>query len=175
MRYICRHLELHSVPLYLSWFMLKCKKKKGSYGMGLLLLAVFLNSFIVQLACNLPHVLHRLDSLVSTHTHAEEGGHSHSHDTATSDVSHQHKEADSKSSCCTEQTNSPYIKVSQDSGWFSVIKGQSYPLDLISSAIYSCFPQSVLAAVSYVPPEDLPPKISDIRIFLQSLILFDVR
>lgn len=157
--------------------MLLKKKDRKTRIAGLLLLAVFLNFFFIQLACSLPHVVQRLAPLASAHTHQgkDDHGHSHTHDNATSDTSHHHDGDDLHNSCCSEQANTLFLKASQDSGWFSVIKGQPSTLALLTYTYYSYSPQAVLAAVSHAPPEDLPPKIPDIRIFLQSLILFDVR
>ena len=157
--------------------MLRRSKNKRSHGAGLLLLAVFLNFFLIQLVCSLPHVMQRMEPLATVHAHQEPNGHSHSHDKATSDAaSHQDDgESNTLNSCCSEQANTPFLKTSQHSSWLSFVKGQSSPYALLTYAFYSCFPQAIVAAVSHAPPEDLPPKITDIRIFLKSLILFDLR
>lgn len=164
------------LQLRYSYMFFKKKNRKTCIA-GLLLLTVFLNFYFIQLACSLPHVMQLLEPLASAHTHQEQDdhGHSHSHDNSTSNTSHQHGEADSHNSCCSEQAYPLFLKASQDSGWLSAINGQTVMLALLTCAFYSCFPQSALAAVSHAPPENLPPKIPDIRIFLQSLILFDVR
>lgn len=165
------------MQLYRGRYMLKEIKKKERNRVGLLLLAVFLNFFFIQLACSLPHVMQGLEPLAHAHPELDDHGHSHSHDKATAKTaSHHHDdESDAHNSCCSEQANTPFIKASQDSGWLSVVKGQHSTLSLLTYAFYSCFPQAALTAVSHAPPEDLPPKVPDIRIFLQSLILFDIR
>lgn len=140
-------------------------------------MAVFLNLFFIQLACGLPHIMQKLEPTAIAHAHPEQDDHGHSHHSATSDtVSHHHDgESDAHTSCCSEQSNIPFLKASQDSGWSAVVKGHISPLAQINYAFYSWLQQVALVAVAHMPPEDLPPKIPDIRIFLQSLILFDIR
>ncbi len=158
--------------------MLKGTKKRERHSAGLLLLAVFLNLFFIQLACSLPHLIQKLAPPAYAHANQENDGHGHSHDiNTTADTSSHHHdgEGDSNNSCCSEQSDTPFLKASVDSGWSAVVKGQPSPLALLAYAFYSCFPKAAMEAVSHAPPEDLPPKIPDIRIFLQSLILFDLR
>ncbi|MBW7468744.1 hypothetical protein K0O23_16835 [Pontibacter aydingkolensis] len=143
---------------------------------GLLLLVVFLNLFFVQLACSLPHLMQKLGPPASAYQENDSHGHNHSHDNTTANISsrHHNSEDDSHNSCCTEQSNSPFIKSSVDSCWSAFVKGQTSPLALLTYTFYNFFTKSVMEVVSHAPPEDLPPKIPDIRIFLQSLILFDI-
>ncbi|MBC5995077.1 DUF2946 family protein [Pontibacter cellulosilyticus] len=144
---------------------------------GLLLIAVFLNLFLIQLACNLPHLVERLsptfaaqghhhsaapDTQASAHKHAEEHAH------APSDHSHSGSE---DVDCCEKKAYAPFVKASAAADLLL--------LDKVPVVCSNVFYQTILGGalsrfafeVSPAPPDDPVPKIPDIRIFLHSLTI----
>jgi hypothetical protein len=144
---------------------------------GLLLIAVFLNLYLIQLACNLPHLVERLsptfaaqghhhsaapDTQASAHKHAEEHTHASS--------GHSHSDSDG-TTCCEEKAYAPFVKASSAADLPSVDK---VPF-ACSNIFYLAFLSAKLSCFAFegspVPPDDPVPKIPDIRIFLHSLTI----
>ncbi|MBB6613048.1 hypothetical protein H7F15_18555 [Pontibacter sp. Tf4] len=154
------------------------KKKAKRRGIpGLLLIAVFLNLYLIQLACNLPHLADRLlptfaaqghhhsaapDTQASAHKHAEE----HTH--AQSD--HSHSGSDD-ADCCEEKAYAPFVKASTAAYLPSLDKAPFVSSNVFYQAILTGTLSRFAFEVSPVPPDDPVPKIPDIRIFLHSLTI----
>lgn len=144
---------------------------------GLLLIAVFLNLYLIQLACNLPHLVERLsptftaqghhhsaapDTQASAHEHADKHTHAQSE--------HSHAGSDD-ADCCEENTYAPFVKASATADLLSFDRApfvcSNVFYQTILAGTLSCF----ASKVSPAPPDDPVPKIPDIRIFLHSLTI----
>ena len=147
--------------------------------MALSLLAVFVNLYLVQLVCNLPHLAQRLHPVASIQEHQHNKGHdahSHTHAHEASAPTHQHGDKHpasptEDSNCCTGQGNTPFVKASTTVELPSLIKTPLAFMLRLGHATLALLYQSRTAAVLHAPPDDVPLKIPDIRIFLHSLII----
>ncbi|PRY13792.1 hypothetical protein CLV24_105162 [Pontibacter ummariensis] len=153
---------------------------------GLFFLTAFLSLYLIQLVCNVPHLVQRLQPIASTPAHhhgAAHGGHSHTHGTdATNASSHQDdghahgKEAHSASStedagCCAGQEYAPFVKAST-SIELPALERAPFPfMGSLSQATLGFLYKLPFQEVSHAPPDAPVPKIPDIRIFLHSLVI----
>ncbi|MBF9252204.1 hypothetical protein I2I11_02755 [Pontibacter sp. 172403-2] len=159
--------------------MRKTRHNKKIRFMALSLLAVFVNLYLVQLVCNLPHLAQRLHPVASIQEHQHNKGHdehSHTHAHEASAPTHQHSDKHpasptEDSNCCTEQGNTPFLKASTTVELPSLIKAPLALVPRLVQAALALLYQNRTAAVSHAPPDNSPPKIPDIRIFLHSLII----
>ena len=154
--------------------MSKKRKAKQVSLIGLFLLAAFLNMYLVQLACNLPHLAQRLlpasssenhhhsatpEGQVPTHGHTEEHAH---------EESHSHSDGED---CCKGKDYAPFVKAAPSAALLSFDKvpltlpGAYYPTEV------AFIHKSHLLPLSHAPPDPPVPKIPDIRIFLHSLTI----
>lgn len=158
--------------------------KKKSF-IGRLLLTVFVNLFLVQLACTLPHLVQRLQPFASTpahHHNAKHDEHSHKHGHETSSPGHQGEERTDHSGghaasstedadCCAGQEYAPFLKASTSVELPSLVKSPLAFMGSLYQAVLSFLYKSHITGVSYTPPDAPVPKIPDIRIFLHSLTI----
>ncbi|WP_169728045.1 hypothetical protein [Pontibacter actiniarum] len=160
--------------------MKRTKRNKTVNFAGLLLLAVFVNLYLVQLVCNLPHLVQRLQSITQSHHHSGHGNH-HRTESKTSAAGHDHHEhshhgdqqpasAPEDASCCSELAYAPLLESSSSVKLPSLVKVQFTIMGSLYQAVLRSFYRNLIRAVSHAPP-DAPPKIPDIRIFLHSLII----
>lgn len=150
--------------------------------MGLFLLTVFVNLYLVQLVCNLPHLAQRLQPVASTPAHHHSAGHDgHSHKQETSSGhhgdGHAHHEGEHPASsledagCCAGQEYAPILKASPSVELPSLVKAPFTFISNLCQAVLSFLYKSRITAVPHAPPDAPVPKIPDIRIFLHSLII----
>lgn len=142
---------------------------------GLLLLAVFVNLYLVQLVCNLPHLVERLQPTIQSQHHAGHSDHHHGTESGTSTSGHHHGEEQHDSSpedggCCSEFAYAPLFKSSPSVELSSLVKEQLNFMGSLYQAVLWFLHKVLILAVSQAPP-DVPPKIPDIRIFLCSLTI----
>ena len=154
--------------------------KKISF-IGLFLLTVFVNLYLVQLACNLPHLAQRLQPVASTPAHNHSAGHegkSHTHWETSSpdhhDKRHEHHNdehptpSNKSTDCCSDQVYGPFVKSSTSLEASSLAKTPLSFIESLCQALLSLLYKCRITAVSHAPPDPPVPKISDIRIFLHS-------
>lgn len=153
--------------------------------MGLFLLTVFVNLYLVQLACNLPHLVQRLRPVASfqAHQHSEgheEHSHTHAHETSSSGHrgdGHAHGEEEQPASpmedagCCAGKEYAPILKASPSVELPSLTKAPFAIFGGLYHAVLSFLYKRRITAVSHAPPDAPVPKIPDIRLFLHSLII----
>lgn len=165
-------------------FMKRTRHSKNISFTGLFLLTVFVHLYLVQLACNLPHLVQRLQPVASTaHHHSTgHGEHSHSpgHGTPTSAhhgdrSAHQSGEHPASSTedtgCCVEQEYAPFLKSSPSVELSQLVKAPIAFMDTFYQAVLGFLYKSHITDVTYTPPDAPVPKIPDIRVFLHSLII----
>lgn len=150
---------------------------------GLFLLTAFLSLYLVQLACNLPHLSKRLQHAASaqvlhhsaglsdnSHTHARKTSASKHHSTEQAHHDDEHPASSTENDgCCEERHYSPFLKASHAVEIKSLLKS---PFVLLVSICHNILPfeyKSDVIAVSHAPPDAPVPKILDIRVFLHSL------
>lgn len=149
---------------------------------GLLLLAVFVSLYLVQLVCNLPHLAERLQPVASTPAHhhsAGHGGHSHKHETSSEHHGKEHAHHEEKhpasstedSSCCSDLAYAPFLKSAPPVELPSLVKASYTFMDSLYQAVLRAFYKNCVTAVSHAPPDPPVPKIPDIIIFLHSLVI----
>ena len=149
--------------------------------MGLFLLTVFVNLYLVQLVCNLPHLVQRLRPVASAPAHHHsQGHHEHSHthgqETSYGDGHAHHKDKHPASStedagCCAGKEYAPILKASPSVELPSLVKAPFAFLGGLYQAVLSFLHKSRITAVAHAPPDAPVPKIPDIRVFLHSLII----
>lgn len=152
---------------------------------GLFLLTAFLSLHLVQLVCNVPHLVERLVPAASTHAHshgAAHATHSHSHGHgATSSHEHHggehaHPEKErpappAEDGCCAGQACAPFVKASASIELPALEKVPFSFMGSLCQAALGFLYKMPVPAVSHAPPDAPVPKIPDIRIFLHSLII----
>ena len=156
------------------------RNKKISFA-ALSLLTVFVNLYLVQLVCSLPHLAQRLQPVASIQEHQHGKGHvdySHSHEHEASSVLTHHTHKDKQAAppaedenCCTALGNTPFLKSSVSVELPLLIKVPLAFISRLHQALFVLFYKSATAAVSHAPPDNFAPKISDIRVFLHSFLI----
>ncbi len=153
---------------------------------GLFFLTAFLSMYLIQLACNVPHLVQRLQPPVSTPAHhhgAEHDVHSNAPGTsATNSSSHEDnghahgREAHPASStedagCCAGQEYAPFVNASASIELPALDKTRLSFMGSLCQAALGFLHKLPVPAVSHAPPDAPVPKLPDIRIFLHSLIV----
>ena len=161
--------------------MRKTKRNKKISFAALFLLTVFVNLYLVQLVCSLPHLAQRLQPVASIqeHQHGEghnDRSHSHSHEASSVLTHHTHKDKQAPppaedENCCLALGNTPFLKSSVSAELPLLIKAPLAFISRLQQAIFVLFYRSATAAVSHTPPDNFAPKISDIRVFLHSFLI----
>lgn len=164
--------------------MMRTRHNKKISLLGLLLLTVFVNLYLVQLVCDLPHLAQLLQPVNSTAAHHHgtgHGEHSHTHGGPSSSKSHgdEHTHHEEKhpasptqdAGCCAEQASAPFVKASPSGELPSLAKSPVAFTSSLYQAVLSLLYKGHITEVSHAPPDAPVPKIPDIRIFLHSLII----
>ncbi len=156
------------------------KKKQDRYTQvtGLLLLAAFLCMYVVQFACNVPHLAQRLQAVAmapaaAPHSHHGSEAAPHEHRQAEKghhNDSHSHG-ASSKDNCCSGLEAGPLLQAAMHTTLVPTASLQPFGAAVFCKALLVfCF-SNLTAAISHPPPDFLQPKFPDIRVFLHSLII----
>ena len=138
---------------------------------GLLLIALFLNLYLIQLVCNLPHLVERLLPTFAAQGHHHSAGpdtHASAHTHAESDHSHSGSDG---TECCEKKAYAPFVKASSTVDLLLQAKAPFVCSNVFYQAILAGPLRSFAFEVSPAPPDDPVPKIPDIRIFLHSLTI----
>lgn len=139
-------------------------------------LAAYLNVFATQASCNLSHLFEQTTK--STHQH--EGGHDHHHGNGEEVPPHHHNDKpdhhhDGKSGkkdngCCNDKT-SAFFASQGNPATSSVDFKNPIQADLIFIKAFIVLNPAVYNTRGYVSYKLPPPKIPDIRVFIQSFII----
>lgn len=157
---------------------MKNRFKIKSFLIAAMFLAAYLNVFITQASCNLSHLFEKTQTQ-SQSTHSHQNSHDHHH--GNEDVpphhhddkpDHQHdgKSEQKDNNCCNDKTSSFFASQGNPST-SSVDLKNPVQADLIFISAFIAFNPTVYNTRGYVSYKLPPPKIPDIRVFIQSFII----
>ena len=136
-------------------------------------LVAYLNVFATQASCNLPHFFEE----ISKSTQHQNGSHGHHHDDKKSpshhndeNSSHNKKGAEKDSNCCNDKTTTFFANQGNHIIYSVDFKNTFFTELIFANALLdnNLSLSNSNCAISYSLP---PPKIPDIRVFIQSFII----
>lgn len=139
-------------------------------------LAAYLNVFATQASCNLSHLFEQTTK--STHQH--EGGHDHHHGNGEEVPPHHHNDKpdhhhDGKSGkkdngCCNDKTSAFFAGQGNPATTSVDFKNTYTEFALINPVFFVCN-RPVFNTKGHITYSLPPPKIPDIRVFIQSFLI----
>lgn len=157
---------------------MKNRFKIKSFLIAAIFLAAYLNVFITQASCNLSHLFEETQTQShSTHSHQNSHDHHHGnenvpphHHDDKPDHQHDGKSEQKDNNCCNDKT-STFFESQGNPTTFSVDFKNTYTEFALINAIFFVCNQPVFNTNGYVSYTLPPPKIPDIRVFIQSFII----
>jgi len=156
----------------------KNRFKIKSFIIAAVFLAAYMNVFITQASCNLSHLFEETQTQSqSTHSHQHSYDHHHGnkdvpphHHDDKPDHQHDGKSKKDDNNCCNDKT-SVFFESQGNPATSSVDFKNPTQTDLIFIKAFIMFSPAVYNARGYVSYKLPPPKIPDIRVFIQSFII----
>ncbi len=154
---------------------MKNRFKIKSFIIAAIFLAAYLNVFITQASCNLSHLFEKTQTAAHNHQnnhdhhHANEDVPPHHHDDKP-DHQHDGKSEKDDNNCCNDKT-SLFFASQGNPSTSSVDLKNPVQADLIFISAFIAFNPTVYNTRGYVSYKLPPPKIPDIRVFIQSFII----
>ena len=143
-----------------------------SFIIAAVFLAAYLNVFITQASCNLSHLFeqpktaHHHDG--HDHHHGNEEVPPHHHDDKPD---HQHDEkSEKKGNCCNDKTSSFFASQGNPATSSVDFKNTYSEFALINAILFVCN-RPVFNTKGHITYSLPPPKIPDIRVFIQSFLI----
>ncbi len=139
-----------------------------SFKYAAIFLVAYLNVFITQAACNLSHLFEQTEIAHHNDHDGNEEVPPHHHDDKSD---HQHNEkSEKKGSCCNDKTSDFFANQSTHSTSSVNFKNTHIVVAFINTAFFICN-QTVYNSKGHISYSLPPPKIPDIRVFVNSFII----
>lgn len=143
-----------------------------SFIIAVVFLAAYMNVFITQASCNLSHFFDQPQTTQNHDSHDHHHGNEvppHNHDDKP-DHQHDGKSEKKDNNCCNDKTSAFFASQGNPSTSSIDFKNTYTELILINATFFICN-RPVFNTKGYVSYSLPPPKIPDIRVFIQSFII----
>jgi hypothetical protein len=147
-----------------------------SFVIAAIFLAAYLNVFVTQASCNLSHLF---EQTATKSSHHHDGGHDHHHGNEEvppnhhddkPDHHHDGKSGKKDNNCCNDKTSAFFASQGNPATSSVDFKNTYTECALINAILFVCN-RPVFNTKGYVSYSLPPPKIPDIRVFIQSFII----